>query len=169
MRLVYGKVKPVINAMVKRLFAILLSSGACMAGAADLSALATFEGGPVVEEASHVVLLHPAGLYRYGPASDERMRSKPFVIGTALRDDYQLFSWQEEEALWYVLQEQLDQIEVNEPKKARKIKAAFKERIDWPRVVIKGQNTVCVPELPRAKQDDWRDHLLCTDIKGVLE
>lgn len=155
--------------MVKRLLAILLSSGACFAGATDLSAPARFEGGPVVEDAGHAVLLHKTGLYRYGPASDERMRSKPFVIGTAPRDDYQLFSWQEEEALWYVLQDQLDQNEASEPKKTRKIKAAFKERIDWPRVVIKGQNTVCVPELPRAKQDDWRDHLLCTDIKGALE
>ncbi len=155
--------------MVRRLLAILLSSGACIAGAVDVAAPAKFEGGPAVEGAGHAVLLNPTGLYRYGSASDDRMRSKPFVIGAAPRDDYQLFSWQEEEALWYVLQEQLDQIEVSEPKKTRKIKAAFKERIDWPRVVIKGQSTVCVPELPRAKQDNWRDHLLCTDIKGVLE
>lgn len=155
--------------MVQRLLAILLSSTACLAGAVDLSAPAKFEGGPVVEEAGHAVLKHSGGLYRYGSVGDERMRSKPFIIGSAPRDDYQLFSWQEEEALWYVLQDQLEQIEAREPAKTRKIKSAFKERIDWPRVVIKGQNTVCVPQLPRAKQDDWRDHLLCTDIKGVLE
>lgn len=155
--------------MVKHLLALILSSGTFLVGAENLSAPAKFEGGPVVEEGGQAVLLHPFGLYRYGPTSDGRLRSKPFVIGTATRDDYQLFSWQEEEALWYVLQEQLDQIEKSEPKKTRQIKAAFKERIDWPRVVLKGQSTVCVPELLNAKQDNWRDHLLCTEVKGVLE
>jgi hypothetical protein len=158
--------------MVKYILAGLVGSVgsfSCLASALDSYDVAKFDAGPTLEETGHVLLSNPLGLYRYGVIHDGRMRSKPFVIGSAPRDDYQLFSWQEEEALWYVLQEQLDQNEKTEPKKTRKIRAAFKDRIDWPRVVLKGPSSVCVPEVPKANQDDWRDHLLCTSVQGSLE
>jgi hypothetical protein len=155
--------------LVQSILSGLIGSASCLAGAAELPATAKFESGPTVEAVGHAVFLNSIGSFRYGTASDGRIRSQPFVIGTAPRDDYQLFSWQEEEALWYVLQEQLNENEITEPKKTRKIRATFKARIDWPRVIVKGRSTVCVPDLPKANQDDWRDHLLCTDVKGALE
>ncbi len=146
-------------------FAVLCALFSACAVAADFSEPARFEKKEPVET-GHVRLSSPAGQYRYGKEADDRKQTAPIAIGRATRDDYQFFSWQEEEALWYVLQ---DQIEQENPPKAKRIKTAFKARIDWPRVVIKGQNTVCVPELPQAKADQWMDHLVCTDVKEILE
>ncbi len=133
--------------------------------AADFSAPVLHEKSTVVEY-GHIQLSTPQGQYRYGIEVDERKSTSPFPVGKAGRDDYQFFSWQEEEALWYVLQDQLEQ---DAPPKAQRLKSAFSARVVWPRVVIRSPRTVCVPDLPQSKSDQWQDYLICTEVKELQQ
>jgi hypothetical protein len=81
------------------------------------------------------------------------------ILGKAVRDEYVLFSAQEEEALWK-LREQL--LREREPAPPVRHHAEHRRRLalDWPKVVVDGDET-CVPESAFADSADWRGHLLC--------
>jgi hypothetical protein len=133
------------------------------AQAADFFEVARFENA-AQRGAGWVVLDTASGQYVYGDSEEKNSRvitGKPFLIGAIERKDYEFFSYQEEEALWLVMQ---DQIAVIQPKPKRGESAtANLKGVDWPRVVVRGDE-VCVPVLESAKADDWREHLTCTEV-----
>jgi hypothetical protein len=132
--------------------------------AAEFAEPARFENAK--ERGAGWVNFHTSnGQYVYGEMDDAQGKrinaSKPFLIGGLERKDYEFFSYQEEEALWLVMQ---DQIAAMQPKPKRRANsaAAFKS-FEWPKVVVRG-NEVCVPVLESAQADDWREHLTCTEV-----
>lgn len=100
------------------------------------------------------------GEYVYArPIPDQRMPAGPLLLQTPTRESYAFFSLAEELALLNYRDQQLAararKRPVAAPGRARRV-----TRLDWPKVVIVGQQ-VCVPELASSEAADWRDHLVC--------
>ncbi len=135
--------------------------------AADFADVARFESAE--ERGAGWVNFHSSsGQYVYGEVDDAHTQgkrittNKPFLIGGIERKDYEFFSHQEEEALWLVLQ---DQIAAMQPKLKRRANAVVSLKgIDWPRVVVRGDE-ICVPALKSANAEDWREHLTCVEVQ----
>lgn len=135
-----------------------------IAQATESATPARFEK-PSEKGAGWVNLRSSLGQYVYGEPEINRVKTsasgKPFFIGVLERKDYEFYSYQEEEALWLVVQ---DQIEAMQPKPTGKTKTNRAEtKMTWPKVVIRGQE-VCVPVLESANAEDWREHLTCTEV-----
>lgn len=99
------------------------------------------------------------GAYVYTPQQDQRKRYAAFLVGAPKRQEYDLFSDQEEQALWEVKQSLLAPY-VTKVRHAGHTLLASASKELWPRVVVQGER-VCVPVLPYANGDDWREHLTC--------
>lgn len=155
---------------MKRIFITLfiaISAISTTVKAADFADAARFES-PEERGAGWVNFHSPSGHYVYGELDDERAQgkriptNKPFLIGGIERKDYEFFSYQEEEALWLVMQ---DQIASMQPKPKRRANAVVSLKgIDWPKVVIRGDE-ICVPVLESANAQDWREHLTCAEVQ----
>lgn len=110
------------------------------------------------------VLQPQGGIYIYTPPKpDARITAKAFLIGRPERQTYQLFSAQEEEALWQ-LREEKGQTDVvaarNQKTKFTGHHRAQKLSFEWPKVVVRGSE-ICVPILDYSESSDWREHLTC--------
>ena len=113
--------------------------------------------------------IEPAGggLYVYSNQikHDERSTQR-FMIGRPQRTDYELFSDQEQEALWNLRQEKLNQIALVEESNTRHFvrRSSFKSKeiYNWPRGVVNGNRT-CVPHIEHSDDEDWKAHLICWD------
>lgn len=135
---------------------------------------ASFVAQPLSSAGAALLSPFKGGAYVYGPDSkDSRPTMSAFAVGKAPRDSFEYFSAQEEEALWNLQQDFLDETEREEAiakhLAQRKARAAAKHRqpkpvaaaaLDWPRVVVNGAS-ICVPVLSFADAADWRDHLVC--------
>jgi len=119
---------------------------------------------PAAEGLGWVNLNHPQGRYIYGTESDGRIKTPTITFGRVERQDYQLFSWEEEQALWLLLQDKLTAAEPE--KKTAFVKAHSQRNLKWPRVIVKDQE-VCVPRIEKAEDDDWKDHLTCLMVGGL--
>jgi len=107
----------------------------------------------------------PKGSYVYGEATSSRAATPAFVIGGASRSDYEFFSYQEEEALWLLMQERIQgamplKTEIPALKRKVMVIADFK----WPRVIAR-EGQICVPAVEKSDSPDWADHLICTEVK----
>ena len=94
--------------------------------------------------------------------------------GRALRDDFELLSGEEEQALWEMREHQreLERGRLGAANAGTAHAAPGKsdghrrparrdlQAVHWPRVV-EAQAKTCVPMLAFAQADDWREHLVC--------
>ena len=98
--------------------------------------------------------------------------------GRALRDDFELFSGEEERALWGMREHQRENLRGHERERRRAANSATTrvapaegegqqwrarralQALQWPRVV-EAQAKTCVPVLAFALADDWREHMVC--------
>lgn len=152
---------------MKRIFLtiyVAISAVSATAHAAEFAAPARFEKSSD-RGAGWVNFSTPEGQFVYGEAEVNRVigaaQSKPFFIGGLERKDYEFFSYQEEEALWLVMQ---DQIAAMQPKPKRKANPSLAaQHMNWPKVVVR-DSEVCVPVLESANAEDWREHLTCTEV-----
>jgi hypothetical protein len=107
----------------------------------------------------------PEGQFVYGEPEANRViggaSNKAFSIGGLERKDYEFFSYQEEEALWLVMQDQIAAMQPKPKRKANPNLAA--QKMKWPKVVLR-DSVVCVPVLESANASDWREHLTCTEV-----
>lgn len=119
---------------------------------------------PAAEGLGWVNINHPQGRFIYGNESDGRIKTPTIAFGRAERQDYQFFSWEEEQALWLLLQDKLADAEP--AKKTAFVKVHSQRNIKWPRVIVKDQE-VCVPRIEKADDEDWREHLTCVLVGGM--
>lgn len=91
-----------------------------------------------------------------------------FPIGKVQRDQFDLFSAEEEAALWATLRhlesEEADRELANvraQKKQVRKRSVQAKAVAPRAKVVIR-DGKVCVPEVAFSDSPDWRSHLVCT-------
>jgi hypothetical protein len=86
------------------------------------------------------------------------------VFGAPKRDEFELFSAQEEEALWNLreAQRQAHARAMHPPaiRHAAQSKPKRAPSIEWPKVVVSGGST-CVPTREFADSPQWREHLVC--------
>ena len=103
------------------------------------------------------------GMYVYTPAApDSRIKTQPFSIGRTKRQTYQLFSAQEEAALWLIRERKImAAAAVIQEKKGRR---TFRRSLAWPKVVVRGTE-ICVPILGHSDSSDWKQHLTCWSPK----
>ncbi len=152
---------------MKRIFLtiyVAISAVSATASAAEYAAPARFEISGE-RGAGWVNFATPEGQFLYGEPVANRViggvPNKAFAIGGLERKDYEFFSYQEEEALWLVMQ---DQIAAMQPKPKRKANPSLAaQKMNWPKVVVR-DSQVCVPVLESANADDWREHLTCTEV-----
>ena len=107
-----------------------------------------------------------SGEYVYAVAhvSDGRLAQR-FVIGTSTRSEFDLFSADEEAALWTLRDRQRFPQAYLPPRPARDTSAQTPSprlALDWPKVVVADGRT-CVPNSDFATAADWRSHLVCWD------
>lgn len=118
---------------------------------------------PSVWRSGWVNIASPEGQYIYGNAASTRGSMRAFTIGTEPRKSYEFFSHQEEEALWLVMQNQVEAMQLPaRPKTASRARVAT-QKINWPRVVLRA-GEVCVPVVEKSNSEDWKDHLICTEV-----
>jgi len=105
------------------------------------------------------------GVYVYGDEPMLHPKGAAFTLGKTQRFDYDFFSYQEEEALWLVREDQLKAIETQElgERLALRKRVHKSPQINWPKVVVRG-NQVCVPLLESSEASDWKSHLTCTEV-----
>lgn len=113
---------------------------------------------------SGAVIIAPAegGQYVYSsaPTRDQRKRMR-FMLGKPQRDDYLLFSEQEEAALAKVRADQLEAARsAYERAHPRHPKVHNRPKLNWPKVVLAGDRT-CVPASGHANDEDWKNHMVC--------
>jgi hypothetical protein len=130
-----------------------------------LAQSSSFEARPA-SDGGGATIANPYGgefVYRAQPVSDGR-RPGHYLLGERIRDEFTLFSAEEEEALWRLREQFSSPSTVTPrifarslPRVHRTVKTAA---IDWPRVVVQGTKT-CVPHLAFSELADWRDHLVC--------
>lgn len=151
---------------MKRIFItiyVAISAVAATAHAAEFAAPARFEKS-ADQGAGWVNFSTPEGQFVYGEPSSNRSTmsaaNKAFLIGGLERKDYEFFSYQEEEALWLVMQDQIAAMQPKPKRKPNHVLAA--QKMNWPKVVVR-DSEVCVPVLESANAEDWREHLTCTE------
>lgn len=151
---------------MKRIFLtiyVAISAVSATAFAAEFATPARFEK-PGERGAGWVNFSTPEGQFVYGEPEGNRLiggaANKAFPIGGLERKDYEFFSYQEEEALWLVMQDQISAMQPKAKRKANPNLAA--QKMNWPKVVVR-DSMVCVPVLESANADDWREHLTCTE------
>jgi hypothetical protein len=106
------------------------------------------------------------GTYLYSPLKDHRPMTQPIVLERSKRIDYELFTAEEEKALMDMRDKQLRSQIREEQIRQRKAFMASVHRIDWPKVIRRG-NEICVPVLASSEAVDWKDHLTCyIDTRG---
>jgi hypothetical protein len=118
---------------------------------------------PSVGRSGWVNIASPEGQYIYGHATSGRGWTRAFTIGSEPRKDYEFFSFQEEEALWLVMQDQIDAMQPPQIHKKKGRARVDAQKINWPRVVLR-DGEVCVPVVEKSDADDWKDHLTCTEV-----
>lgn len=134
---------------------------ASVAAALPNDAVTYIEHGPYGAGAA---TLRPAngGLYVYStnPVVDGRGNVR-YMIGKPPRQNYDLFSAKEEEALYQMRADQIAAIE-SARNRARMKRTRFhaQPKLNWPKVVVVGDRT-CVPQLKFADAADWKEHLVC--------
>jgi hypothetical protein len=103
-----------------------------------------------------------AGAYVYSshPQNDSRGTMR-FMLGQAPRQNYDLFSAQEEAALWRTREMQREAVAQAEARaRARHTHRKSAPKLDWPKVVLVGDKT-CVPRTSFANAPDWQQHIVC--------
>ena len=142
---------------------VLASLNCCCLSAQEIDA-ASFVKSGVYSSGSANISSPQGGMYIYTPPTpDSRIKTPPFSIGRAKRQTYQLFSAQEEEALWLMREENSQasddgiETEVQKPKGHPKL---AKYSLDWPKVVVRGSD-ICVPVLDHSDSKDWQQYLTC--------
>ncbi len=118
---------------------------------------------PSVGRSGWVNIATPEGQYIYGNATSARGSMRAFTIGTEPRKSYEFFSHQEEEALWLVMQNQIEAMQPPPLRKTTSRARAAAQKINWPRVVLR-EGEVCVPVVEKSNSEDWKDHLICTEV-----
>lgn len=100
------------------------------------------------------------GMYVYSSmAVEDGRRSTRFMLGQPARQTYDLFSAEEEAALYEARAEKLSPVGRGRgPLHHLRFHPPLK--LNWPRVVIAGDRT-CVPQLTFANSADWKEHLVC--------
>lgn len=102
-------------------------------------------------------------VYSRAPEASDGRTAQRFYIGRPPRNEYTLFSAEEEAALWSLRDHERHR---NDPVVRRHIHVlAMPARapalvIDWPRVIALADR-VCVPVKGFADAADWREHLVC--------
>lgn len=89
-----------------------------------------------------------------------------FNVGKAPRTQFDLFSLQEEQALW-----ELEQSEIRKRfalAHPPRYSHAKHPNLHWPKVVVRLKST-CVPRKGFSESEDWQEHLTCwnTETKNV--
>lgn len=116
------------------------------------------------------VTMPGAGHYVY--QSHVPVNSRPsvrFPIGKAPREDYVLFSAEEEAALDATLknleeQESARLVAEKPRRKVRRSSPKDRQPVRSPAaLVVIRDGMVCVPEVAFSESADWRDHLVCTE------
>jgi hypothetical protein len=103
-----------------------------------------------------------AGAYVYSshPQNDARGTMR-FMLGQAPRQNYDLFSAQEEAALWRTREMQREVTAAAEARaRIRHVHRRSAPKLDWPRVLLVGDKT-CVPLTAFATATDWQQHVVC--------
>lgn len=103
------------------------------------------------------------GRYVYGPQlKDGRdLSAKRFALGRPQRQEYELYSAEEEEALWnYREKKRREMEEAQHPPVTHRRTSRVKLHIEWPKVVVIGDKT-CVPRIGFVSASDWKEHLVC--------
>ena len=127
--------------------------------AQNLQNNATFKERGLVGAGSANLTSPAQGTYVHGAELPDGRRARPaFLVGTVSRHDYDLFSDQEEAALWQLKHDALQPAPRPAKPRTRRLHVAASSA--WPRVIVQGQR-VCVPVLASATSDDWREHLTC--------
>lgn len=117
----------------------------------------------VQEYSSGMGNVQPAhgGQYIYGdPAPQIRKDSPAYLTGSVKRVNWSFFSPEEEVALEEIKDKKMAERARAKILAERKSYLAAVKKIDWPKVVVKGDE-VCVPELVGAESPDWKDYLTC--------
>lgn len=102
------------------------------------------------------------GMYIYGQDAQDREASAAFLIDKPVRQQFDFFSSQEEEALWHLHEEQVADAEVAKIK-ARKSQPAKRHqaiKIIWPKVLVES-NQICVPKIEFSESTNWKEYLIC--------
>lgn len=137
-----------------------------------------FEKGTPPVVSSGVILRQPLnGQYIYKDQThDKRIASPAIMVERPERADYVFLSAQEEQELFNYKQDKLEeealeaQTQLAQRSLALQSGALSQHKIDhhphvnWPRVVIQDDQSVCVPEVEFAQSKDWKQHLTCTQI-----
>ena len=133
-----------------------------LAGHAAESATPANQFHTAPRQAGQVMLEHPGGEFIYGTTANDRARTKAFTIGkkTELRD---VIPSAQEEAATQLAQAVQTITETPPTKPLRKVSQP-RPRIDWPKVVVMGDE-VCVPVLAKSESNDWQSHLTCVEVK----
>lgn len=137
---------------------------ACLAEPAQDASHFTWQAG---REAGAATLQPPYGgeyVYSVVERLDGRIEQR-FPIGKPLRTEFELFSADEEAALWQLREQLLHPVHLpypsQRPRRARSAAVvAGRPSIDWPKVIVRDGRT-CVPQSSFADAPDWASHLIC--------
>jgi hypothetical protein len=141
-------------------------AGLAMACAPALAATAsdgvTYETRVPVVSGAAVIAPADGGTYVYSSAPfNDRRGTARFMLGLPPRQDYDLFSAQEEAALWQTRESQRDAIaQASTRAHARRPHRVSAPRLNWPKVLLVGDKT-CVPLTAFSNASDWQQHVVC--------
>lgn len=141
-------------AKIKTLLALLIASQAVMAAEHFVF---------ISEYSSGMGNVAPAngGQYIYGEGAPSYRKDSPaYLTAPVKRVTWQFFSPEEEAALLNLRDQKLAAKLRARELAERKAYLAAVNKIDWPKVVVNG-NQVCVPELANSESTDWKDKLTC--------
>ncbi|PRZ44860.1 hypothetical protein BX589_14327 [Paraburkholderia fungorum] len=101
-----------------------------------------------------------AYVYSTAPFNDGRGTTR-FMLGLPPRQNYDLFSAQEEAALWQMREAQRKVItQANARARTRHVHRGGSPKLNWPKVLLVGDKT-CVPQTGFANASDWQQHVVC--------
>lgn len=99
-------------------------------------------------------------VYSARPQNDGRGTLR-FMLGHPPRQNYDLFSAQEEAALWRTREAQREVAAAAEQRgRVHAVRHHVGPKLNWPKVVLVGDKT-CVPQTSFANASDWQQHLVC--------
>lgn len=142
---------------------------ALVAGAASAGAQETHFSAEDTHIAGSAYVKPPAGgEYVYGEApKDGRQKTRPFFMAPVPRQSYTFFSAEEERLLQSLRDKQTSAQTIKEKVvTARKAHYKKTKRLDWPKVVLRGDE-ICVPVLASADAEDWAQNLTCYNVAGA--